>query len=260
MKRVTTMACALGCYAAGMASLFYMIAWLVNAGVPITIDSAAAKPIAQALLINAGLFALFGIQHSVMARPAFKRWWTQFVPQELERGIYCLASGLALVAIMLLWQPTGVMVWNVENTIGKGLLYGVYALGWVVLVGSTFALNHFDLFGLRQAWLKSRNAEYSDLEFSTPGPYRMVRHPIYVGWITLVWATPNMSLSHLMFAVATTAYILFAIRLEERDLVAHHGDKYTNYCKTTPMLIPRFNSLPEKKSVVSAGTERIQST
>ncbi len=192
--------------------------------------------------MNLGLLALFSVQHSVMARPAFKSWWTRYVPEPAERSIYVLFSNLALIALFVLWQPMGVTVWRVDNPIGKIALYTAYALGWVLLLGSTFAINHFDLFGLRQVWLHLRGREYTALKFGTPVFYRHVRHPLYVGWFTIFWATPTMTVAHLVFAAATTAYILLAIRWEERDLVASHPE-YAEYRRKVPMFIPRRKSI-----------------
>ena len=228
------------CYAIGMASLVYMMGWLGNVGVPRSIDSPAAVPIATAILTNLTLFAVFCVQHSVMARPRFKTVWTRFVPQEAERSTYVLFSGIALMVMMVCWQPMGGVVWRIDGEPFRAAVYALYATGWGILVGSTFALNHFELFGLRQVWLQFAGKPHTHLEFATPGPYRLVRHPIYVGWITLAWATPTMTVAHLAFALATTTYILAAITLEERDLVACHGEEYEAYQRSTPKLIPRL--------------------
>lgn len=238
MHRFFVLLYGLAAYTIGMASLAYLAAWLGNLIGPRSIDSAPTVSIGQALLINTALFGLFALQHSVMARPKFKQWWTRYVPTPMERSTYVLLSGLVLFVLMACWQPLGLIIWEVQQPTARAVIYGVYALGWCILVGSTFVLNHFDLFGLRQVWLFFRGIPYTHLHFATPGPYRLVRHPLYVGWITLAWATPTMSLVHLLFAVATTAYILMAIRFEERDLVAFHGDAYVEYRRRTPMLVP----------------------
>jgi len=238
MKRSIIFAYGIICYAIGMGSLFYGLGWLGNFGVPRTIDSAPETSLGFALLVNLGVLALFVVQHSVMARPAFKRWWTRIVPPAAERSTYVLFSGIAMTLMMLLWQPMGGTVWTVENPTGRAVLWGLYALGWTILVTSTFLLNHFDLFGLRQVWLELRGREYTALEFKVPIVYNVVRHPIYVGWITLMWATPTMTAAHLVFALASTVYILVAIRFEERDLVAEHGESYTSYRDRVPALVP----------------------
>lgn len=253
MSRSITLAYGMFCYAIGMGSLVYMMGWLINVIVPHSIDSSGNGSMTKALLINAGLFLCYGLHHSVMARPAFKAKWTKFVPEAIERSTYILLSGAGLLAVMLLWQPMGVEIWNVESVMGRTALFALYGVGWAILVGSTFALNHFDLFGLRQVWSRFRNQPCHHLEFATPGPYRMVRHPLYVGWITLVWATPTMTVAHLVFAVATTGYILVAIQFEERDLVEFHGEHYVNYRKRTPMLIPSVKSrLPDVEPSISS--------
>jgi protein-S-isoprenylcysteine O-methyltransferase Ste14 len=211
-----------------------------NLIVPKSIDSTPEHPLGQALLINLGLLSLFALQHSVMARPAFKRWWTRFVPQPVERSTYVLFSSLALLLLFWQWQPMGGVVWQVEDTIGRGILFSFFAFGWLLVLVSTFLINHFDLFGLRQVYLYLRGREYTQLTFGTPGPYKYVRHPLYVGWLFAFWATPTMTAAHLVFALLTTAYILVAIQLEERDLLAAHGESYAAYRRRVPMLIPQF--------------------
>jgi protein-S-isoprenylcysteine O-methyltransferase Ste14 len=175
-----------------------------------------------------------------MARAGFKAWLTRAVPPAAERSTYVLFSSLALIALFAHWQPLGGTVWNVEDPIGRGVLYGLFAFGWLLVLVTTFLINHFDLFGLRQVWLFFTGKPYTPLRFVTPGPYRIVRHPLYVGWFFAFWATPTMSVSHLLFAIATTAYILIAIQLEERDLLTVHGEDYANYRSRVPMLIPRL--------------------
>lgn len=253
MRRTLILLYGFAAYAIGMLSLLYMVGWLGNFGVPKSIDSTPTASIGIALAVNLGVFLLFCVQHSVMARPRFKAWWTRWIPEAAERSSYVLFSAVALFVCMLGWQPLGGQVWLVEDPNGQFALYALYAMGWAILVGSTFALNHFDLFGLRQVWLQFRGLPYEPLEFSTPGPYRWVRHPLYVGWLTLAWATPYMTLAHLAFALFTTFYILLAIRWEEKDLVDFHGEKYLEYRRQTPMLIPSPKpSLSEEKLTSSA--------
>ena len=239
-------------YLIGMASLVYMMGWLGYIFVPKSIDSEPQHPLLLALAINALAFLGFSIQHSVMARPAFKRWWTRIIPKEAERSTYVLFSGVAMFALMFAWSPLGGTVWKIESQPIRCLLHTTYLGGWAILVASTFSLNHFDLFGLRQVWLQFRGREYTDLKFATPGPYRIVRHPLYVGWLTLAWATPNMTVAHLLFALGTTVYILTAIRWEEKDLVEVHGAKYQAYQAETPMLIPRIKSTPKSRMVANS--------
>ena len=239
MAKAFTFAAGIVCYLIGFSSLIFMMGWLINWGVPRSIDGPEATvSLAMAAVNNGLLFLLFAVQHSVMARPGFKRRWTEIVGSELERSIYVLFSGVTLFAVMWFWQPMTGKVWDLSMGSGNVAAYVLYAVGWAILVGSTFALNHFDLFGLRQVFLSWRNRPYEHLSFATPGPYRWVRHPLYVGWITLVWATPVMTVGHLVFALITTGYILFAIQLEEKDLVDVHGETYRQYQQQTPMLIP----------------------
>jgi methanethiol S-methyltransferase len=224
-------------YAIFFATFLYAIGFVGNLWAPKSIDSAREAPLGVALLINAGLLGLFAIQHSVMARPAFKRWWTRIIPREAERSTYTLLSSLALIALFAFWEPIGGVVWNVESQVGQALIYGAYAFGWLLVLVSTFLINHFDLFGLRQVWLQLRRQPYKPLLFKTPVLYRYVRHPLYVGWFFAFWSTPMMTVAHLVFAIATTAYILIAIQLEERDLMAEHPE-YAQYRKRVPMLVP----------------------
>lgn len=257
MRRFMILAYGLLAYAIGMASLLYMVPWLGGFWIPNAIDSQPTSNFWIALATNFSLFMLFCIQHSVMARPKFKQWWTKIIPASTERSTYVLFSGVALFVVMLGWQPMGGVVWNATDTSARVLLWSLYALGWGVLVGSTFALNHFDLFGLRQVWLEFRGQAYTPLEFQVPGPYKLVRHPLYVGWLMLAWATPKMTMTHLLFAVATLVYILIAIRWEERDLVDYHGEKYEDYRNSTPKLIPRFPGRAQYSSAASAEAESV---
>lgn len=226
-------------YAIGFATLCYTAGFLGNFLVPRSIDSAPTLPFGLALLVDASLLALFAVQHSLMARPFFKRWLTRFIPAAAERSTYLVASSLALALLFCFWQPLGGVVWEIHHSLARGMLYGGFALGWLLLFASTFHLNHFDLFGLRQVWLHFRSRPYTALPFKTPGLYKFVRHPLYVGWFLTLWCTPTMSATHLFFAFVTTIYILIAIQLEERDLQNFHPE-YADYKRTTPMLVPRL--------------------
>lgn len=239
LGRVSIFVYGVVCYAVFFATFLYAIGFVGNVWVPKSIDAAPTVPLATALLTNLGLLALFAVQHSVMARPAFKRWWTRYVPVPAERSTYVLLSSLALIALFAWWQPMGGRVWEIDSPLARALVQGVYALGWLLILASTFLINHFDLFGLRQVWLHARGRPYAPLEFGTPSLYRHVRHPLYVGWLLAFWATPTMSMTHLVFALATSAYILVAIRFEERDLVAAHPE-YEAYRREVPMLVPRL--------------------
>jgi len=226
-------------YLVFLASFLYAIGFIGNFFVPRSLDGEVGVGLPMALLVNGALLALFALQHSVMARPAFKRKWVEWVPPLLERSTYVLFSSIALILLFVFWQPLGGSVWEIQNPLFSTGLYIVFALGWLLVLASTFAINHFDLFGLRQSWFYLRGLEYVPLEFKEPLLYRFVRHPLYVGWFIVFWVTPNMSASHLFFAVMTSAYILIAIRFEEKDLCDMHPE-YEEYRKTTPMLIPRF--------------------
>jgi len=232
-------------YAVFLASFVYAIGFVGNFATPTTLDGQPTSPFAQALLINLGLLAAFAVQHSVMARPAFKRWWTRIIPAAAERSTYVLFSSLLMFGLFAFWQPMGGGIWNVTDPLGRGALYGLYAFGWAFLLYSTFAINHFDLFGLRQVWLEFKGRPYKHLLFVEPAPYRTVRHPLYVAWTIIFWATPTMTVAHLIFAVMTTAYMLVAIQFEERDLIAEHGEAYRAYKRRVPALIPRLRRAQE---------------
>jgi protein-S-isoprenylcysteine O-methyltransferase Ste14 len=238
MKRISVFAWGVAAYACFLATFLYAIGFIGGFGVPITIDGVPTGPVGVAIAIDVALLGLFAAQHSIMARPAFKRWWTRIVPPEAERSTYVLASSVALGLLFWQWRPIGGIVWDVETPVARAVLYGVFACGWLTVLVTTFLINHFDLFGLRQVWLYLRGEPYRPLPFVTPGPYRHVRHPLYVGWLLAFWATPTMTAAHFLFAAATTAYILIAIRYEERDLVDVHGAAYEEYRRRVPMLVP----------------------
>jgi len=219
-------------------TFLYAIGFIGNFGVPSTLDGAPTKPLLVAFLINTGLLTLFAVQHSVMARKWFKEWWTRIVPTPLERSTYVLFSSLALILLFWLWQPLGGVVWSIEDPLGQIVLRVLFGFGFALVLVSTFLINHFDLFGLRQVWLYLLGRPYTTLHFGTPGPYKLVRHPLYVGWLFAFWSTPTMTVAHLLFSVATTAYILLAIQFEERDLVREHGESYEAYRRSVPMLVP----------------------
>ena len=229
------------CYAIFFLTFLYLIGFLSNLLVPRTIDVGAAATTLTALTINFTLIALFGIQHTVMARPGFKEKWTKIVPKSVERSTYVLISSVVLILLYWQWRPmTGQVIWEAEAAWAQYLLWAVLFGGFGIVLLSTFIIDHFDLFGLRQVWLNLRQKEYTSSGFKVTFFYKFVRHPLYVGWIMAFWGTPRMTLGHLMFAVGMTAYILIAIRYEERDLVQILGDDYAQYRKKVPMLIPRF--------------------
>jgi protein-S-isoprenylcysteine O-methyltransferase Ste14 len=228
----------LASYAVFFATFLYAIGFIGNFAVPRTIDGLPQLGLVPALLVDLALLLLFAIQHSVMARPWFKRVLTRFIPEPAERSTYVLASSVVLAALFYYWQPLGGSVWNVTDPFARGTLYGLYAFGWVLLLYVTFLINHFDLFGLRQVWLALVDRPYTPVGFQMPALYRLVRHPLYIGWLVIVWATPSMSVTHLVFALATTAYILVGIQFEEHDLEEHLGADYREYKRRVPMLIP----------------------
>lgn len=225
-------------YSVTLVALLYLIGFTGNLIVPKSIDSGAAGPVVQSAIIDTLLIALFALQHSVMARQGFKRWWTRMVPASVERSTYVLFASFALLLLYWQWQPIPEPVWTVKNPMAAALLDGIFWLGWVVLVASTFLLNHFELFGLSQVFSRLIGKQPSDAKFRTPLLYRRVRHPIYLGILLAVWATPAMTMGHLLFAVVITGYILIGIQLEEHDLVEQFGDQYRHYRRHAAMLVP----------------------
>ncbi len=244
LQRWLVLAYGVGCYLIFVGVFLYAIGFIGNFLVPTTLDAPASGPLGTAALINLGLLGIFAVQHSGMARPGFKRWLTRLIPQPLERSTYVLFSNAALILIFAFWQPMGLPIWTIEAAWGQGLMYTIFGLGWVTVFVSTCLIDHFDLFGLRQTWLYFRGRPYTPPTFACPGPYRVVRHPLYVGWLMTFWATPTMTVAHLIFAIACTGYILIAIQLEERDLVDYHGNAYRDYQLRVPMLIPRIRRRP----------------
>lgn len=238
MKRILFFLYGVVSYSIFFGVFCYLPGFIGNFLVPKSIDSGAGGPLGEALLINAALLTLFAVQHSVMARKGFKDWLTKFIPQQIERSTYVLLSSLAVIVLYWQWRPMGGVIWEIQEPTISSVLYGLLIFGWLLVLVTTFLINHFDLFGLRQVWLYLRKKEYKPLGFVTPGPYKMVRHPLYLGWLFLFWATPFMTAAHLVFAIATTAYILVAIQLEEKDLVKEHGKKYIEYRKNVPMIFP----------------------
>jgi methanethiol S-methyltransferase len=237
MTRIVAFVYGVVSYAIFFVTFLYAAGFVGNLVVPKSLDGAPVGPLGTSLPIDLVLLGLFAVQHSVMARPAFKQVWTGIVPRPVERSTYVLASSLALILLFWQWRPLGGVVWDVQDPVGRALLHAGFAFGWLLVLVTTFLINHFDLFGLRQVWLHLRGRSYRPLPFTTPGPYRIVRHPLYVGWLFAFWATPTMTATHVLFAVATTSYILLAIRFEERDLVDAHPE-YAGYRNRVPMLVP----------------------
>lgn len=237
-KRIAFFLYGTACYVMFLGTFLYAIGWIGNLFVPTRLDGPRTGPFLTALAVDLGLLTLFAVQHSGMARKGFKRMWTRIVPPEIERSTFVLFTNLVLIAMFTLWQPLGGSVWQVDDPVGRAVLHAVFAFGWGLVLVSTFLIDHFALFGLRQVVLQLIGRRDPKPAFVTPGPYRRVRHPLYLGFLLAFWATPSMTVAHLVFAVMTTAYILVAIRLEERDLIAEHGDRYREYRRRVPMLIP----------------------
>jgi len=233
----------IGAYALFLGTVLYAIGFVGDLVVPKSIDSGAIAPLAQSLVVDVLLLGVFAVQHSVMARPGFKRWWTLLVPRSVERSTYVVFACLALILLFWQWRPMPDPVWTIENPLAVTVLQAIFWLGWVMLVFSTFLISHFELFGLTQVFARLLGRELPAPRFHTPLLYRRVRHPIYMSFLLAFWATPVMSVGHLLFAVATTGYILIAIQLEERDLIDLFGDQYRRYRETVAMLLP----LPGRK-------------
>lgn len=239
MNRPITISYGAASYLIFLVSFLYAIGFVGNIAVPRSIDAGVAAPVSEAIVVNMLLLGLFAVQHSVMARPAFKHRWTRIVPGPIERSTYVLLSSLVLLLLFWQWRTMPTVVWDVTWSAGRVGLWVLFWLGWATVLASTFMINHFDLFGLRQVLLAWRGKPYSDIDFRSPLLYRLVRHPIMVGFVVAFWATPTMTAGHLLFAAVTTAYILIALQLEERDLVAALGDQYREYRGRVPMLVPR---------------------
>jgi methanethiol S-methyltransferase len=252
-KRVSIFIYGLASYAVFFATFLYALGFIGNFVVPVTLDGPPRVDFMTALLTDLGLLALFAIQHSLMARPFFKRWLTRFIPEAAERSTYVLMSSVALIVMFLFWQPLGGVIWDVQDPNGRVVLLALFAFGWLLVLVSTFLINHFDLFGLRQIWLELVGRRYTPLKFGTPGPYKLVRHPLYLGWFFAFWATPTMTGTHLLFALMTTAYILVAIQFEEHDLVDSLGDDYRRYRERVPMIIPFLRRAKREQGGVKIG-------
>ncbi|MCW1957370.1 MAG: NnrU family protein [Mycobacterium sp.] len=241
MNRYVALAYGAICYLVFLAVFLYSIGFVGNVVVPRTVDHGVTASLPEAVLINIGLLFLFAVQHSVMARPAFKRWWTRFIPTPIERSTYVLIASLVLALMFWQWRTMPAVIWDVAWQPGRVLLWVLFGLGWVTVLVSTFLISHFDLFGLRQVYLAWRGTPYTNLRFRTSMLYRAVRHPLMLGFLVAFWSIPTMTAGHLLFAAATTGYILIAIQLEERDLTATLGDQYRDYRTRVPMLIPGLN-------------------
>jgi methanethiol S-methyltransferase len=239
MGRALTLGAAFACYAAFFAAFVYLIGFVAGFdALPTHVDKGLAGPVGQAVLVNLALIALFGFQHSIMARPGFKARWTKIVPEPLERSVFCLASALALVALFAFWHPIAGTVWSVQNETARIAIWVLFFAGWGILFVATHLINHWELFGLAQAWRHFRGTEGVPPTFKTPLFYRWVRHPIYTGFLLAFWATPEMSYGHLLLAAGFSIYIFIGIAYEERDLIDHYGEVYGDYRKRVGMVFP----------------------
>jgi len=248
MTKIVAFLYGLVAYAIFFVTFLYAIGFVEGLIVPKTIDTGPTVPLAEAFIINLLLLSLFAVQHSVMARPAFKRWWTQYVPKSVERSTYVLLASLALVLLFWQWRPIPTVIWHVANPAAAYAIIGLSFVGWLLVLTSTFLINHFELFGLHQVANNLVGRDMAPPRFKTPVLYKVVRHPIYLGFIIAFWAAPTMTVGHLLFAAVTTAYIFVGIWLEERDLVAVFGDEYRRYRQRVSMLVPWGKSAAAKHS------------
>jgi methanethiol S-methyltransferase len=249
MKRYLIIGYGAAAYVVFVVAFLYAIGFVGNIVVPRSVDHAITASIGQAVVVNVVLLGVFAVQHSVMARPGFKRWWTRFVPPSIERSTYVVLASAALLLLYWQWRTMPAMIWDVRQPAGRMVLWAMFWLGWAIVFASTFMINHFDLFGLRQVYLAWRGKPYTEIGFHAHLLYRLVRHPLMLGFIIAFWAAPTMTAGHLLFSIATTGYILIAVQLEERDLVAALGDQYHDYRRSVSMLLPR----PRRQTTETAG-------
>lgn len=244
MKRASFFAYGVACHLLFLATFAYMAAFVGGLPVPKTIDTPSGEPLALAIGINLLLLSMFAVQHSVMARPGFKRVWTRLVPEPIERSTYVLISCLVTIVLMWQWRGIDAIVWDAQSGVARGVLWTLFAAGWLMVPAVSLLINHFDLFGTRQVWLYLRGQEYTPLPFRTPLLYKRVRHPLYVGWAIAFWATPTMTVGHLLFAATLTVYMAAAAVIEERDLIGFHGSAYEAYRRRVPMFVPWLRPRP----------------
>lgn len=242
LRRISCFAFGLASYLLFLGTFLYMVAFVGGFGVPNALDARPSGTLGAAVLVDLGLLLLFAVQHSVMARRWFKDRFTQVMPWAIERSTYVLCASLALLVLFWQWRPIGGEIWTIENATGRAVLWTLFGVGWLTVLSVTFLISHFDLFGLRQVWLPLVGRPYTPVAFRTPLPYRLIRHPLYFGFLLAFWMAPTMTAAHLLFAGALTVYIVIAIQFEERDLLAEHGANYANYRRTVPMLLPRLKA------------------
>lgn len=244
MKRILFFVYGVACHGLFLGVFAYMAAFFGGFLVPKTVDSGLSGPVASAVAVNLLLVGLFGLQHSVMARPGFKEVWTRLVPRPIERSTYVLISCLVTALLIWQWRPIDAVVWEVQNPVGRAICWALFAAGWLMVPTVSLMINHFDLFGTRQVWLHLRGKPYTPLPFRTPLLYARVRHPLYIGWALAFWATPTMTWGHVLLAGTLTAYMLVAVVFEERDLVEVFGQHYVEYARRVPRFVPRFKGAP----------------
>jgi protein-S-isoprenylcysteine O-methyltransferase Ste14 len=238
IKRLTFFAYGVMSYLIFLGTFLYAVAFVGGFGVPNPLDGPSRTGIAESVLVDIALLTVFAFQHSIMARRWFKERWTMLVPWAIERSTYVLCASAALLLLMWQWRPIGIAVWAIDNTIARAVVWTFFGIGWLTVLMVTFLINHFDLFGLRQVWLPLMGKPYTPIIFRKPLPYRWVRHPLYFGFLLAFWVAPTMTIAHLLFAIATSAYIVVAIQFEERDLLREHGAAYADYRRSVPMLLP----------------------
>jgi len=253
MKKALFLLYGVVAYIIFFATFCYAIGFVSTIWVPKHIDSVPQSPLGYALMVNAALLTLFALQHSIMARPAFKRWWTKIVPEPIERSTYVLLASLCLILLFEFWQPMGGVIWQFKSEPVQLFLKALCLFGFGIVLVSTFLINHFDLFGLRQVWYYFIGKDYEPLPFRTPFFYNYVRHPLYLGFMIAFWSTPTMTVAHLFFSIMTTAYMLTAIQFEENDLIKQFGAKYRDYKKSAPMIIP-FVKILKKTNIDEPST------
>jgi protein-S-isoprenylcysteine O-methyltransferase Ste14 len=255
MKRYLIIGYGAAAYLLFVAAFLYLVGFVGDLLVPRTVDHGLPAPIGQAVLINVLLVGAFGVQHSVMARPAFKAWWTRLVPQSIERSTYVVLSSAVLVLLYWQWRTMPAVIWDVRQPAGRLAVWALFWLGWAIALASTFMVSHFDLFGLRQVYLAWRGKPYSHIGFHARFLYRLVRHPLMLGFLIAFWAAPTMTAGHLLFSIAMTGYILIAVQLEERNLLAALGDQYRDYRREVPMLVPRPSRQSPETAVLGVTVE-----
>jgi methanethiol S-methyltransferase len=252
MKRYLTISYGAAAYLLFLAAFLYLVGFVANIWVPRTVDHGLPAPLGQAVLVNVLLVGAFGVQHSVMARPAFKTWWTRFVPPSIERSTYVVLSSAVLVLLYWQWRTMPAVIWDVQQPAGRLVGWAFFWLGWAIALASTFMVSHFDLFGLRQVYLAWRGKPYTHIGFHARLLYKLVRHPLMLGFLIAFWAAPTMTAGHLLFSIGMTSYILIAVQLEERDLVAVLGDEYHEYRRSVSMLLP-LRRQPRRQTTRTAG-------